>query len=74
MFWLLLRRQALHCIILHLTALHPASLWLFQDIVACAQLGRLAVGGYFVLRCDFATLRNAALGIEIRCTQAFEAV
>ncbi|CAK9017954.1 Carbonic anhydrase (Carbonate dehydratase) [Durusdinium trenchii] len=24
-----------------------------EDIVACAQLGRLAVGGYFVLRCDF---------------------
>lgn len=26
-----------------------------QDLVGCAQLGRLAVGGYFVLRCDFVT-------------------
>ena len=24
-----------------------------QELVGCAQLGRLAVGGYFVLRCDF---------------------
>ena len=26
-----------------------------QELVGCAQLGRLAVGGYFVLRCDFVT-------------------
>eukprot|EP00438_Fugacium_kawagutii_P035896 Skav203465 [mRNA] locus=scaffold2161:187313:194763:+ [translate_table: standard] len=24
-----------------------------EELVACAQLGRLALGGYFVLRCDF---------------------
>ena len=37
---------------------HGSMIFKHQDLVACAQLGRLAVGGYFVLRCDFVTWRD----------------
>eukprot|EP00435_Cladocopium_sp_Y103_P035118 s1707_g9.t1 len=35
------------------------------ELVGCAQLGRLAVGGYFVLRCDFVTWLSHGENVKV---------